>query len=485
MAGGNCQLETGRPVLLVNTNTAQPPIAPLGLDYLADALREQGFEPVLLDLVWQPDQSAALVAALAELRPQAIGLTVRNTDSCYLLHPQSYLPQIRKMVSLIKAHTDAPVVLGGCGYSVFGASVLEAVGADYGIRGDGEEALPALLRALRQQGGALPRSALARIRGLDGSGRLGSGQLAMASPRPGSRRDFVDNPHYFGVGGQGGFETKRGCGLSCIYCADPVAKGRSLRLRRPADVADELEGLLAQAVDVLHTCDSEFNVPPDHAESICKDLIDRNLGSRVQWYAYCQVAGFSQELAGLMRRAGCVGINFGVDAICDEMLERLGRSYRVAEVSEAVSASRRAGLLVMLDLLLGAPGETPQTLSQTVERAKALEPDCVGAALGVRVYPGTPLARMLRQGAPIEDNPNLVGQKSDNDGFLEPVFYIERALGPKPQHLLYDLIGGDQRFFVGDPEQAEANYDYSDNRRLTEAIAAGARGAYWDILRKL
>jgi radical SAM superfamily enzyme YgiQ (UPF0313 family) len=186
-----------------------------------------------------------------------------------------------------------------------------------------------------------------------------------------------------------------------------------------------------------------------------------------------------------MRRAGCVGINFGVDAICDEMLVRLARAHRVPDVSLAVTSCRQEGIAVMLDLLLGGPGETVQTMRETVEQAKRIGPDCVGAALGVRIYPGTELARLVRQQGPIQTNLNLLGQKENNPWFLEPVFYVDQALGPEPHRLLYDMIGGDERFFVGDPDELDANYDYSDNRRLVEAITAGARGAYWDILRRL
>jgi hypothetical protein len=76
---------------------------------------------------------------------------------------------------------------------------------------------------------------------------------------------------------------------------------------------------------------------------------------------------------------------------------------------------------------------------------------------------------------------------------LKPTFYISEALGEQPAALVRDLIGGDQRFFEpaseGDCEATAgsdaANYNYNENLLLVQAIKEGARGAYWDILRRI
>ena len=457
-------------VLLINANTLKPPIAPIGLDYVADRLRAAGFEPVLLDLVWEGDRDAAVAQAMAKVDPMAVGLTLRNTDNCYLLGNESYVAAHRDLIAGIKRQTDAPVIVGGCGYSVFGEPLRKALGADYGLRGDGESLLPALLTGISQ--------------GAPVSDGVVHGAVGLGEPQPASRRAFVDNARYFRVGGQGGIETKRGCNRACIYCADPVAKGSRMRLREPAAVADETEALVGQGVNILHTCDAEFNIPSQHAEAVCEELVRRRLGERVRWYAYCAAEGFDRRGAELMRRAGCIGINFGVDAICDEMLRRLKRGYDTEQVGVAVRACRDAGIVVMLDLLLGGPGETRETVRTTIEAAKRMGPACVGAAVGVRVYPGTEMARIVAEAGPMAANPHLHGCLENNASLIGPVFYIDRQLGERPQVGVYDVIDGDERFMVGDPDAA-ANYDYSDNRRLCEAIEAGARGAYWDILRQL
>jgi hypothetical protein len=139
----------------------------------------------------------------------------------------------------------------------------------------------------------------------------------------------------------------------------------------------------------------------------------------------------------------------------------------------------------MYDLLLGGPGETKGSLRRTIELMKELNPDRVGAALGVRVYPRTRLAQMVREEGPISANPNLQGQVRGNEGFLAPTFYVSQGMGPEPEEFLAGLIGGDERFFLGSKGDVGRNYNYNDNSVLVNAIREGHRGAYWDILRRL
>lgn len=178
-----------------------------------------------------------------------------------------------------------------------------------------------------------------------------------------ARRDLVDNRRYFAEGGQAGLETKRGCDRRCIYCADPLAKGRKLRLRPKAHIIQEITNLLAQGIDCFHLCDAEFNIPEEHAREVCRGIVRAGLGERIRWYTYASPRPFSPELALLMRRAGCAGINFGVDSAHPGVLQSLGRDFGPEEIAAAVRASNHAGLACMLDLLIGGPQETPETVA--------------------------------------------------------------------------------------------------------------------------
>ena len=463
-------------VALVNTNRIQPAIAPIGLDYVAEALLAAGHGVELLDLCWEENPEAATEKFLNSRDVSLVGVTLRNTDDCGFVSRHSFLPEFAAIIETIRKSSGALIVLGGVGFSVMPEQVLDLAGADAGIWAEGEFVFPELASRLehRQDWRDLPN-----LIWRDGSAwRRNPPSARSLSELPPMRRTAVDNVRYFKEGGQGGFETKRGCPGQCVYCADPVAKGALTRTRPPTAVADEIENLLGQGIDHLHTCDGEFNLPEWHAREVCEEMARRGLGDNLRWYAYCSPAPFSQELASLMRRAGCVGINFGVDNGDAAMLERLGRGFSPTDIVNATRWSKEVGMAVMLDLLLGSPGETQESLTRTVELIQQADPDRAGVSVGVRIYPGTQLASWL---AATGKTSGLSG----GAGPADPLYFLEPGVTHFVFPLLDRLIAGDQRFLFFDPSKPNLNYNYNANQRLVEAIAQGHRGAYWDILRGL
>jgi radical SAM superfamily enzyme YgiQ (UPF0313 family) len=173
------------------------------------------------------------------------------------------------------------------------------------------------------------------------------------------------------------------------------------------------------------------------------------------------------------------------------MLKAYRQMHTKEDLASAVRLCRDNGITVMIDLLFGGPGETPDTIAETIESIKQINPDCAGAPVGVRVYPGTEMARIAEAEGPPEDNPNIHRRYDGPVDFLKPTFYISQTLGQNPARVIKDLIAGDTRFF--EPmEEADAaeevvstDHNYNENIALAEAIKQGARGAYWNILRNL
>ncbi len=472
-------MQPGARVILVNSNLMRPPIGPIGLDYVAEALREAGYRPEVLDLALAGDPQQALRRGLAGPPPLAVGLTVRNTDDCYYPSGDFLLPGVARLVETLRALTDAPLVAGGVGLSIMPERVFEFIGADFAIRGDGEHSLPRLLAELA---GGRRFERVPNLVWRQGGRIVRNRALFPSIRRRDYSRGFVDNAAHFRLGGMGGIETKRGCPMGCAYCADPLAKGRRLRPRDPHLVADEVERLLAQGVDHLHTCDSELNLPLGHITAVLEEWVRRGLGKRLAWYGYLSPTPFSRELAHLMLESGCRGANFGLDHLDDRMLAGLGRAFRRTDIEATAAACRAEGLNFMVDLLLGAPGETEDSLKVAIEGARGLGASRVGIAPGMRLYPGTRMAALMRRQG-LAGNPNLHGDTS-SPGLLRPLFHVPAGLMPFVERL-QQLIGRDERFFLGLKDESEANYNYNDNQVLEEAIGRGLRGAYWDILRRV
>jgi radical SAM superfamily enzyme YgiQ (UPF0313 family) len=467
-----------------------PPIGPIGLDYIAGCTTRAGITTDILDLPLSPEPLKTLKQYFSTHTTQLVGVSFRNVDDCFWPGAAWFVPGLKDTINTIKGMTDAPIVIGGVGFSIFAGPVLKYTGADFGIRGDGETAIVSLIHQLQKA------KNFSQVPGLvwQKDGKIYSNSPSWPDPFSlRTARDFIDNRSYFKNGGQCGLETKRGCNRRCIYCADPLAKGTKLRLRDPSEVVEEIQALISQGIDVLHLCDSEFNVPRSHAYAICRRINRRSLGNRIRWYAYMSPTPFDRDLAREMARAGCVGIDFTGDSACSSMLETYRQMHNKDDLASAVGLCRLNNIAVMIDLLIGGPGETPETVRETIEFIKKINPDCAGAALGVRIYPNTAMEKISARELRDETGSNIHRKYTGPIDLLKPTFYISEALGEHPAELVRDLIDGDQRFFepsleteqktkrTGDP----ADYNYNENLPLIKAIRKGARGAYWDILRKL
>ncbi len=474
---------------LINTNKMLPLIGPVGLDYIAGSAEQAQIDVEVLDLALSQNPAESLKEYFSTQQPELVGISFRNVDDCFWPSADWFVPGLKDTIESIRNLTSAPIVIGGVGFSVFSRQIIDYTGADFGIRGDGEMAIIALLRQLQGS------KSFTEVPGL--LWRKDSVILSNPPSWPDqisltTTRDYIDNISYFKQGGQCGVETKRGCNRRCIYCADPLAKGTRLRLRKPAEVVDEIQSLLSQGIDVLHFCDSELNVPRSHAYAICEEINKRSLGGTIRWYAYMSPVPFDEELAKDMARAGCAGLDFTGDSTCPSMLKTYQQKHDSRDIAHAVRLCRENKIAVMIDLLLGGPGETPQTVAETIDFIKKINPDCAGAALGIRIYPDTTMGKIaaeeLRQGKDF----NIRRKYTGPIDFFKPTFYISKALGEQPAKLVRDLIGDDKRFFAPTDETDfqtkqnidSANYNYNENLPLVQAIQQGARGAYWDILRQ-
>jgi len=483
---------------LVNTNRMTPAIGPIGLDYVAASARRAGIEVEVLDLglVEEPDKT--MQDYFDGHNPELVGLSFRNSDDCFWPSADWFVPGLKNTVEKIRRLTDAPIVVGGVGFSIFARSIYEYVDIDFGMCGDGETAIVALTNQLR---GARKFAEVPGLIWRQDERIIENPPVFLLSDKEsgpysislGSARDFIDNRAYFKKGGQCGIETKRGCNRHCIYCADSLAKGTKLRLRNPAEIADEVQSLLRQGIDVLHICDAEFNVPRSHAYAVCEEFIERSLGEKVRWYAYMSPTPFDADLAGAMARAGCIGIDFTGDSASESMLKIYRQQHSRRDLAEAVKLCRDNNIAVMIDLLLGGPGETPKTVRETIEFLKKIDPDCAGATLGMRIYPRTAMAKMVAAEL-LPDNDVTIRRKYDGPvDLLKPTFYISEALGENPARLVKEMIAGDSRFFEpaeqidmqASSEDDTSDYNYNDNEPLLKAIEKGARGAYWHILHQL
>jgi radical SAM superfamily enzyme YgiQ (UPF0313 family) len=401
-------------VLLISPNLEMlpDPVAPLGLAFLSSALKSAGHEVRCLDLCFEENIEQALEKAISGFSPEALGLSLRNIDNVAYPESVSYLPFFKKVIERCRLVSSSPVFLGGSGFTLMPEAILNFLEADGGIAGEGEEAFA---RVLGQGAGRSPSPV---------EGFIAKGEKNLSGPAciqdldslPSPDWNCLDLKNYFGRGGMGNLQTKRGCPFSCIYCTYPLIEGKAVRLRSPRRVADEAEALLRQGVKNVFIVDNIFNFPESHARAVCRAFMER--GGSLEWSCYAHPAYFTRPLAEDMKGAGCTGVEFGTDSGSPQVLARLGKHFTPDDIRRATRSAREAGLEVCHSLSLGAPGETEETMEETFRLMEEISPTAVVAMVGLRIFPGTGLARQA-------EAEGLLPPATD---FLEPVFYLAPAV---------------------------------------------------------
>ena len=394
-------------LLLISANRERDPypVFPIGLACLAGPLAAAGHVLTVLDLCFESDPSRSISSALADGQPDAVVISLRNLDNVTWPDTRSYLDGVRDIIALCRGR--ALTILGGSGFSLMPVEILAAVGADYGVAGEGEQQLPQLLDCLKSGGDP---SLL--------SGVVVPGQPAFIPPLPVDLpgtpdRTLFDVARYYREGGMANVQTKRGCPFSCTYCTYPLLEGRCMRLRPITDILKEIRSLVHDyGISYLYFVDDIFNYPPDFASELCRAMAAEKLP--VNWSAFINPDFITPELMDDMLAAGCDAVEFGSDSGSPQMLKNLRKSFNVEDLRMASRLCKEKRVDFAHYVLFGGPGETRATIMESFALMDELEPTAVIAMTGIRIYPHTTLHRTA-----IDE-----GLVLESASLLEPVFYI-------------------------------------------------------------
>lgn len=370
------------------------PAPPIGLSYVATAAREAGHEVHFLDLMWSRDPRADLEKSLRTFRPDVVGISVRNIDNIIAQRTSRQLPEITALIATIRRQSRARIVLGGPAISILGKAALEPLDADFAIVGEGETAFPQLLSAIENNRDCANISGLCYRR---------NGKIISVAPVREEKfgRSGMENwicwRRYARAGGTWAIHTKRGCPLNCLYCNYPLIEGRQLRRRDAGDVADEIERVNAViGPRTFEFTDSTFNVPESHAIGICEEIIRRKLRVTLSTVSINPIA-VSAELFRLMKRAGFRYLVITPDSASEAMLENLRKGFDAERVRHTAELARQSGIHSTWFFLFGGPGETRQTVEETVsfvEKRLNSKQFLTIFLTGMRLLPGTPLTQL-------------------------------------------------------------------------------------------
>ena len=409
--------------LLVNPNQYRtPPVPPLALECLASALSESSHEYKVLDLCFSDDPTAELNAAIEEFHPDIAGFTIRNIDSVIYYNNVFFLDNIRDLVHYVKAQ-GIPVVLGGAGFTFMPDEILKYIGADWGISGPGERALPILLT--RIENGNPPADPV-----------MNGWQYTIDPDMPIIRGADIDYPRYIAGGGLAGFQTQKGCYGDCDYCGE--ANGKVL-FRRVGRVLDEIESLVSRGVRSFHLCDTEFNQDLYFCHRFLEGLIARDLD--IRWTVYLKASPYDETLFRLLSKSGAGPVTLS--------LPTGHKSFEHA--AEIVAMAHNHGIKLAVDYLCGFPGQSLDDIRREIDLLRNIGPDTVGVNAILRLGPNLGITKPILE-LP-EHRPYIIGDVEASEGLVRPVFYSRYDLDT-----LRSVVGDDPRFRIEGFERT-SNYE--------------------------
>jgi len=181
--------------------------------------------------------------------------------------------------------------------------------------------------------------------------------------------------------------TSRGCPAGCKYCIKHVSYQNSVRLRSAQLIFEELQLLSRLGIYYVHMYADLFTVNRAQVVDLCRLIIDSGL--EVHWTCNSRVDYVDEEMLQLMGKAGCWYISWGIESANEQILKTAHKGYKKEQVLKALTWAKQAGISNWGFFIIGLPGETEETVRQTIDYAKSLPLDIALFHIAAP-YPGTP-----------------------------------------------------------------------------------------------
>jgi len=265
----------------------------------------------------------------------------------------------------------AAAVIGGPHATFTAEEILRSYPeVDIVVRGEGEETIAETARALERKRG------LEQVLGLT---FRRNGSIVRTEDRPFIRdldrlplpdRGLFPVSRYLAMRVPASVLTSRGCPTGCSFCVGYRMTGRKGRFRSPLKVVDEIEAARRLGFEEVCIDDDLFTRNRRHVTAICDEI--RSRGLKLKLYIFARVDTVDEPLLAKLREAGCAMICFGLESGNQRILDLAGKRATVDRARRAMELSKAAGIAPFGSFILGLPGETRETMEETVSFAQSL-----------------------------------------------------------------------------------------------------------------
>jgi radical SAM superfamily enzyme YgiQ (UPF0313 family) len=401
-------------ILLINANRYHyPPVIPAGIEYLYGHLQKSSHDVHVLDLCFSENPLKELVNKINEIKPDIAGISIRHIDTVLYHFNEFFIYEIKEYVEICK-DMKLRVILGGIGYSIMPAEILDFTGADYGIYGPGELALTQILDDLEK--GESPPAIT------DGFSFFDDSTYEF------NRTKVINYSEYINKEGIVGFRTQIGCNENCFFCTEGKTK---IIYGTPESVGREIHNLKQRGYSHFHLCDSEFNINLDHCINVCKAMVE--YAGQVNWTLYMKPEPFSADLFRWLKISGATLITLSIDTKTSDTgsFKNLTEFFRLAGNEK---------IKIAIDLSVGYPYEKIKQTKAMIDFLSEQPAETIGVNSYYRVYPGTPLYDIIENDHRLTKY--LINWKPGSN-YLLPVFY-----NFFPVKQVRKLIGGNTKFRI-------------------------------------
>ncbi|MFH1452865.1 MAG: radical SAM protein [Armatimonadota bacterium] len=214
--------------------------------------------------------------------------------------------------------------------------------------------------------------------------------------------------------------TSRGCPAKCTFCTAPSFMGKKIRFRSAENVVKELEYVASLGYREVFFRDETFTVFKERNLKVCDQIIKRKLD--LTWICNARVGTIDKETMLTMKKAGCHMIRFGVESGVQEILDNIKKGIKADKTIETFKIAKEAGMETHAHLMIGLPGDTKDTVNQTINFVKKISPTT--ATFGICTpYPGTELFEAVKEKYPqIKDGTDADLKKLHTSGFFNQAF---------------------------------------------------------------
>ncbi len=334
-------------------------------------------------------------AAILKYRPHVVGISSKSQN----------FESACKVAEIVKhIDPDIMVVVGGPHPSSVGKEVLCNPAIDIAVKGEGEETIVDILRAMESgmRFDEIP-GIVYRSNGvlLDNGPRNAISDLnCLSFPHQSAESTLIDYDRYPVSAFKYIFAT-RGCPYNCYYCGSREIWGNKARFRSPENVVEEIKALGRKGVRLIHFSDDTFGVTRGYLNRLC-DALSKHCSGTL-WSCETHVNLVDEETVSMMKNAGCHSIEIGIESGNNEILRQMRKNITIEEALTACEMIKKYDIEVVALYMAGFPGETEKTLNDTFNAIKKTYCDRIHFSI-FTPYPGTEVFKMCQSVGLIDEH---------------------------------------------------------------------------------